>query len=393
MAEFAQAAVRSHSFLSFSSCLAISFFLLLSFLWIVLLMNLSFVDAERIGVLGSVYAIPWLFHLGYLFGLPLLAQQVRSFGLVAGVWRFVKNLALSSVYYLFMLRAKSTGVQSGFHGGSASYRGTGRSFGLAADTLLTLYQQYARTHYAHAMQLLSLLLVYILLLSSEPLHVVLLKCYAVLLACFSWLLAPALFTPSFCLSGGSAAGIHAQKERERVWQEKKGQMKEVWAWTHRPFGGTTEGETSSSSSNGGSNAGSSSAESSWQSWEWDSRFSSLQLRAVRRWMYSGGGKLRQWQHDPFFTCAWEVLMRAVEWIPWIFLAVALLIANATLLPAVLLYLSLLALLQVSPLPRAAKTILVVAGLLLYFSAVRVVDVREDPLARVRQHNACSEAGC
>ena len=97
-----------------------------SFVWIMILMRIAGVDAERIGVLGSVYAIPWLFHLGYLFGLPLLAQLCYTHGIVFGVWKFADNVLLGSVYYIFQSRTKSTGMQSGFRGGSSAYKGTGR---------------------------------------------------------------------------------------------------------------------------------------------------------------------------------------------------------------------------------------------------------------------------
>ena len=97
-----------------------------SFVWLVIFMSLSDVDAERIGVLGSVYAIPWLFHLGYLFALPLLGEMVRTHGPLWGMANFLDNLLLGSIYYLFQARTKSAGMQSGFHAGNSGYKGTGR---------------------------------------------------------------------------------------------------------------------------------------------------------------------------------------------------------------------------------------------------------------------------
>lgn len=38
-----------------------------SFVWLLILMSLAHVDSERVGLLGSVYAIPWLLHLGMSF--------------------------------------------------------------------------------------------------------------------------------------------------------------------------------------------------------------------------------------------------------------------------------------------------------------------------------------
>jgi hypothetical protein len=78
-----------------------------SFLWIILLMSIAGVSSEKIGkssfdsgtlptdfllrcvgILGSVYAIPWLFHLGYAFGLPLLFQLIYERGLIWGTLKW-----------------------------------------------------------------------------------------------------------------------------------------------------------------------------------------------------------------------------------------------------------------------------------------------------------------
>ena len=238
------------------------------------------------------------------------------------------------------------------------------SFGLASDTLLTLYQQYARTHYHHALQLLSLLFLYATLFSSgESTSMVFLKCYAVLLACFSWLLSPALFNPSFCLH--SAAADHAA----RMWSDKKLEFRQLLAWIHAPFTAT--------------NADGSSA--SFEAWMWAERFSSLQLRATRSFMYSGRSRVARWAQSPL--CAWmyELLMRLVEWLPWLFLAVALLLSSWSLLPAFALYCFLLTLLHLSPLPRAIRLAVLATATLLYFTAMQVMDVNAEITMRVRRN--------
>jgi hypothetical protein len=329
-----------------------------SFVWIILLMRVSDVDAERIGVLGSVYAIPWLFHLGYLFGLPLLAQLVYKHGMW-GVLKFADNLILGSIYYLFQLRTKATGMQSGFHAGSAKYKGTGRSFGLTSDSLLTLYQQYARSHYHHALQLLTLLFLYVTLLSDEPLHVILLKCYAVLLACFSWLFAPVLFNPSFLYSHSSAHHVSS------VIASKKLELRQVWQWLHQPF-------------NSNSNQ-----PSSWEQWWWEDRFHTLQLRAVRVFMGNGGGgRARQLMHHPLLAGLWEFFLRVIEWTPWLFLSIALLVTSLDLLPTFLVYAALVLLLYASPIPRSMRLAFLFTCILFYFTSVHIMDANNDMMMRV-----------
>lgn len=236
------------------------------------------------------------------------------------------------------------------------------SFGLVSDTLLTLYQQYARTHYHHALQLLSLLFLYAALFSDgESKSMVLLKCYAVLLACFSWLASPALFNPSFCMDSGAAD--HAA----RVWSDKKLEFRQLLAWIHAPFSATNADGTSAS----------------FEAWMWSDRFATLQLRAARSFMYSGRSRAARWAQSPL--CAWlyELLMRLVEWLPWLFLAVALLLSSWSLLPAFALYCFLLLLLHLSPLPRALRLAVLSTAILLYFTATQLMDVNDELTMRVR----------
>jgi len=58
------------------------------------LMGLTKVSSEEIGILGSVYAIPWVFHLGFAFGLPLLFQLVHQKGWCSGTIDWAQNLLL-----------------------------------------------------------------------------------------------------------------------------------------------------------------------------------------------------------------------------------------------------------------------------------------------------------
>jgi hypothetical protein len=45
-------------------------------------------------------------------------------GVWVGVWEFASNVLLGSVYYLFLLRTKAHGLQTGLKGGSGQYAGT-----------------------------------------------------------------------------------------------------------------------------------------------------------------------------------------------------------------------------------------------------------------------------
>eukprot|EP00462_Mataza_sp_D1_P001569 CAMPEP_0175088314 /NCGR_PEP_ID=MMETSP0086_2-20121207/187_1 /TAXON_ID=136419 /ORGANISM="Unknown Unknown, Strain D1" /LENGTH=228 /DNA_ID=CAMNT_0016360749 /DNA_START=161 /DNA_END=844 /DNA_ORIENTATION=+ len=214
------------------------------------LMGLTKVSSEEIGILGSVYAIPWVFHLGFAFGLPLLFQLVHQKGWCSGTIDWAQNLLLGSVYYLFQLRTKAFGVQQALRGGSAQYQGTGRSLCLKQNTLLTLYKTYAQSHYHHAIELLLVLTLYVVLLADEPATSIILKTYAILLAIWSWLLSPALFNPTLC----------ENSRFDTLVQEKLQQLHCVRKWVRGHY---------------------TSSEDSWHRWWWTQRFVSLRRVVVR----------------------------------------------------------------------------------------------------------------
>lgn len=263
-----------------------------SFLWVMLLMGITQVTSEKIGILGSVYAIPWIFHLGFAFGLPLLFQLVHDKGLFSGTKKWIQNLLLGSVFYLFQLRTKAVAVQQAFQGGSAQYQGTGRSLALDQNTLLQLYRLFACSHYHHALQLLTLLGCYVLFLANEPLYTILLKSYAILIACWSWIFAPPLFNPAF-FSPTQLIPLIAEKRREAL---------QLFQWVTASY---DEHHLCDS----------------WQRWWWERRFASLRLKAVRYRMQKArsrgmGACCSNWSSHPLLAGLWSLVCRALEWLPW-----------------------------------------------------------------------------
>jgi hypothetical protein len=66
-------------------------------------MSIAGVSSETIGILGSVYSVPWVFHLGFLFSFPLLAQLIYDGGILYGMLKWLDNIILGSIYYLFRM--------------------------------------------------------------------------------------------------------------------------------------------------------------------------------------------------------------------------------------------------------------------------------------------------
>lgn len=238
------------------------------------------------------------------------------------------------------------------------------SFGLVSDSLLTLYQQYARSHYHHALQLVSLLLLYVLLLSSDPLHVTLLKCYAVILACAAWILAPAIFNPAIRLSASTSSTPIAITT---IIDAKKVELRQMWNWLQSPYSVDP-------------------SRPSWESWLWEDRLAMIQLRVARIFINTGGGESRRLVHHPMAATAWEVLLRLIEWSPWILLACALIVAEFTLLPTFLLYTVLIVALYASPIPRSMRLAFICTCTILYFASVQIEDATADMMMRVRLTN-------
>jgi hypothetical protein len=177
-----------------------------SYVWVLLALAAARIDSQTVGLLGSVYAIPWLLHLGYAFGLPLLSQMVLSRGLLRGLGAFAVNFITGLPYYIFLMRTKAdafaaatAGTGSGALGNPASaplpyaanagastvaprsapgsmpaaavvpavgvvsagaYVGTGRTLPLAPHSLLELYSVYAHSHILPAWSLVTALVAY-----------------------------------------------------------------------------------------------------------------------------------------------------------------------------------------------------------------------------------------
>lgn len=269
-----------------------------SYVWVLLALAAAHVDAETVGLLGSVYAIPWLLHLGYAAGLPLLAHLVLTRGAVRGTATFAANFITGMPYYIFLMRAKAAafaavvgGLESGALGtaasaplaatatitvsgaasgntkaaesaatvGAGTYVGTGRTLPLAPQSFLELYTLYARSHAAPALSLLAALLAYIAVLvnyaaaddtslgstaARGPARgyawgAVALQTHAVVVALLCWLITPALYNPlavSPQLSSNSGGNSESKAVTVRTAViVSKTQVAAVVRWTRRGF--------------------------------------------------------------------------------------------------------------------------------------------------------------
>lgn len=207
-----------------------------------------------------------------MLGLPLLFELCYSHGVIVGLKDWLSNVLLASFYYLFQLRTKAYGIQSGFHGSTAQYSATGRGFGLNNQSILSMYQCYARSHYQHALQLLLLLLLYLIFFTDEPFLTILLKTYAIIMAILSWIYAPCIFNPDLSRRSHDLGVSNLLKHI------KETQVYCMWKWLHTDF------QTFTSNNNANKNQYNV-ENSSWLNWWWREKYSMLQLRMMRMSMY------------------------------------------------------------------------------------------------------------
>jgi len=155
------------------------------------------------------------------------------------------------------------------------------SFALTAQSLLSLYKSYAFSHYHHSMKLLLLLFVYVVIFSEEHFFwTIMLKTYAILLACTAWLLAPVLFNPTLhCM--------HMSSEQVRTMLLTQWWKVIEWTRTHQQ----QQANQNNNNNNTTSSSCSASPVCAWCGWWWSARESSLNLRVARHRQLACGSKL------------------------------------------------------------------------------------------------------
>lgn len=327
------------------------------FVWILIVMSVSGINSERIGILGSVYAIPWLFHLGYAFGFPLLLQLIYTQGIMVGLFKWTKNLFLGVFYYLFQQRTKAYGFHVGLSGGSGNYAGTGRGFGLSNTTLLAMFQSYAHSHYYPALQLLLLLLIYLCLFTEESFFSTMLKTYAIILAIGSWILTPPLFNPSLNANLSSI-------------QQKRAELREVWEWIQADFYSNRASKTINTNS--------------WQVWCWHGKLGQL-LQKIIRYRTSSDTKFKL-MLNPTFAGIADLFLSLLLSIPYLFLAGALLYTKRMLILPLMFYIVLVVIVSlITPSPRLHLFLLVIL-LLFYYSFVQFFTLIRNPYQLTLQNN-------
>eukprot|EP01113_Clastostelium_recurvatum_P039644 TRINITY_DN606_c0_g1_i3.p1 TRINITY_DN606_c0_g1~~TRINITY_DN606_c0_g1_i3.p1 ORF type:complete len:2408 (-),score=581.57 TRINITY_DN606_c0_g1_i3:45-6527(-) len=154
----------------------------------------SGVSYHRLGLLGSVIAVPWLFQVGFVQALPLLLEYIIHYGLVTGTLAFLAQLPFGLVFFVFHLKTKAHYFAQGLFSAQGGYKGTGRGFGLDRRGMVEVYKAYFHSHFQDALILIAAVIVYSII-SDETSGAIFLRLASIILVIFSWLMAPVLFNP------------------------------------------------------------------------------------------------------------------------------------------------------------------------------------------------------
>lgn len=340
---------------------------IISFVWLLILMNLAHVDSERVGLLGSVYAIPWVLHLGYAFSLPLAAECIRTAGWLRGVYTFVCNFVTGMLYYLFQLRTKAYAINQALHGQTGGYAGmedillvtletllthictilltaTGRGVGMQSESMISIYVTYAGSHYNHALQMCLLMLLYTVYFSDQPLSTLCLQLYAVVIATTSWLLTPSLFNSS----------IQYANNRFDVIRSKKQELLAFYGWLRAPL---VDMSTDTAVS-------------------WRNRWLSVRLQRVNaiamQYMATSINKQHWLSHPVWFGTA-EFVATLISWVPFLYLALTIVLTYQSHLLVMLSYTVAIAVMY-QLLPVQLPMTICTAIVLLYVTIVNMLAV-------------------
>lgn len=164
------------------------------YIYTVLLFVSAGVSYHKLGLLGAVIAVPWMFQIGFIQALPLLLEYMIHYGIITGILAFLAQLPLGLVFFIFHLKTKAHFFSQGLFSAQGGYKGTGRGFGLDRRSMVEMYKAYFLSHFQDALVLVFAVIVYGAV-SSESGLAVFLRMASTILVLFSWLMAPVIFNP------------------------------------------------------------------------------------------------------------------------------------------------------------------------------------------------------
>ncbi|KAJ7565707.1 hypothetical protein O6H91_02G072000 [Diphasiastrum complanatum] len=188
--------------------------------------------------LQAALASQSLVQLGLLMALPMVMEIGLERGFRTALSDFVvMQLQLASVFFTFSLGTKTHYYGKTILHGGAKYRATGRGFVVRHEKFAENYRLYCRSHFAKAIELTMLLIVYNVYGSSAKGAIAyLLITFSMWFLVATWLFAPFLFNPSGFewqkivddwddwskwISSRGGIGVPASKSWESWWDEEQ----------------------------------------------------------------------------------------------------------------------------------------------------------------------------
>ncbi|XP_052178053.1 callose synthase 12-like [Diospyros lotus] len=176
-----------------------------AFLWGRLYLALSGVEASAVAndttnnkALGTILNQQLIIQLGMFTALPMIVENSLEHGFLGAIWDFITmQLQLSSVFYMFSMGTRAHYFGRTILHGGAKYRATRRGFVVQHKSFAENYRLYAHSHFAKAIELGLILVVYA---AHSPIATDSFVYIALTISSWflvlSWIMAPFIFNPS-----------------------------------------------------------------------------------------------------------------------------------------------------------------------------------------------------
>lgn len=174
-----------------------------TFLWGRLYLALSGVEenaksASNNKALGAILNQQFIVQIGVFTALPMVVENSLEHGFLPAVWDYITmQLQLASLFYTFSMGTRAHYFGRTILHGGAKYRATGRGFVVQHKSFAENYRLYARSHFAKAVELGVILIVYA---SHSPIarntFVYIAMTITSWFLVLSWMMSPFVFNPS-----------------------------------------------------------------------------------------------------------------------------------------------------------------------------------------------------
>eukprot|EP00931_Biecheleriopsis_adriatica_P075897 TRINITY_DN4966_c0_g1_i1.p1 TRINITY_DN4966_c0_g1~~TRINITY_DN4966_c0_g1_i1.p1 ORF type:complete len:2275 (-),score=375.89 TRINITY_DN4966_c0_g1_i1:31-6855(-) len=216
--------------------------------------TLANIDLTKLSALGSSFSSEWILSLGIVSLFPQLFEMILEFGAVRACKEVFGGLCASTIFFIFQNKSIAAAMRDGAASGVARYFSTGRPLANQHPTWKDSYCAYWKSHYAPAIRLMMLYMIYNLIASQT--FQGRLPMFLVVTSFVAWVVTPIIFSPfprvslieqdlrEFNGFINGRAGMSEKELQEVVDRGRKGRVRTIFEcgladsisyWSDMPF--------------------------------------------------------------------------------------------------------------------------------------------------------------